>query len=56
MIIPFLQILIQYIVKHAHRPQDYFCIVIDEFPAWNSEPDQPTMMSWAVGPEREEVL
>ena len=30
--------------------------MIDEFPVWNSEPDQPTMMSWATGPEREEVL
>ena len=29
--------------------------VIDEFPVWNSEPDQPTMMSWAAAPEREEV-
>ena len=29
--------------------------MIDEFPVWNSEPDQPTMMSWAVAPEREEV-
>ena len=29
--------------------------MIDEFPVWNSEPDQPTMMSWAAVPEREEV-
>ena len=29
--------------------------MIDEFPVWNSEPDQPTMMSWAAAPEREEV-
>ena len=28
---------------------------MDEFPVWNSEPDQPTMMSWATVPEREEV-
>ena len=39
-----------------HTSQDYFCSVIDEFPVWNSEPDQPTMMSWAAGPEREKVL
>ena len=30
--------------------------MIDEFPVWNSEPDQPTMMSWAAAPEREKVL
>ena len=29
--------------------------MIDEFPVWNSEPDQPTMMSWAAVPEREKV-
>ena len=29
--------------------------MIDEFPVWNSEPDQPTMMSWAAAPEREKV-
>ena len=29
--------------------------MIDEFPVWYSEPDQPTMMSWAAAPEREEV-
>ena len=29
--------------------------MIDEFPVWNSEPEQPTMMSWAAAPEREEV-
>ena len=29
--------------------------MIDGFPVWNSEPDQPTMMSWAAAPEREEV-
>ena len=29
--------------------------MIDEFLVWNSESDQPTMMSWAAAPEREEV-
>ena len=29
--------------------------MFDEFPVWNSEPDQPTMMRWAAAPEREEV-
>ena len=44
-----------YIVDQDHTSQDHFCSVIDEFPVWNSEPDQPTMMSWAAAPEREEV-
>ena len=43
-------------IRQDHTSQDHFCSVIDEFPVWNSEPDQPTMMSWAAGPEREEVL
>ena len=43
-------------LQQDHTSQDHFCSVIDEFPVWNSEPDQPTMMSWAAGPEREEVL
>ena len=38
-----------------HTSQDHFCSVIDEFPVWNSEPDQPMMMSWAPASEREEV-
>ena len=42
--------------QQDHTSQDHFCSVIDEFPVWNSEPDQPTMMSWAAGPEREKVL
>ena len=42
-------------LQQDHTSQDHFCSVIDEFPVWNSEPDQPTMMSWAAGPEREEV-
>ena len=29
--------------------------MIDEFPVWNSEPDQPAMMSWASVLEREKV-
>ena len=29
--------------------------MIDEFPVWNSESDQPTMMSWVLVPERETV-
>ena len=29
--------------------------MIDEFPVWNSEPDQTTMMSWATLLEREKV-
>ena len=41
---------------YDHTLQDHFCSVIDEFPVWNSEPDQPTMMSWAAGPEREKEL
>ena len=41
--------------QQDHTSQDHFCSVIDEFPVWNSEPDQPTMMSWAAAPEREEV-
>ena len=43
------------IYQQDHTSQDHFCSVIDEFPVWNSEPDQPTMMSWAAAPEREEV-
>ena len=39
-----------------HTSQDHFCSVIDEFPVWNSEPDQPTMMSWATVLEREKAL
>ena len=42
-------------IQQDHTSQDYFCSVIDEFPVWNLEPDQPTMMSWAPGPEREKV-
>ena len=30
--------------------------MIDEFPVWNFEPNQPTMMSWAAVLEREKVL
>ena len=41
--------------RQDHTSQDHFCSVIDEFPVWNSEPDQPTMMSSAAAPEREEV-
>ena len=44
-----------YFLHQDHTSQDHFCSVIDEFPVWNSEPDQPTMMSWATVPEREEV-
>ena len=44
------------ITYQDHTSQDHFCSVIDEFPVWNSEPDQPTMMSRAAGPECEEVL
>ena len=29
--------------------------MIAECPVWNSEPDEPTMMSWAAAPECEEV-
>ena len=43
-------------VIQYHTSQDHFCSVIDEFPVWNSEPDQPTMMSWATVLEREKVL
>ena len=39
-----------------HTLQDHFCSVIDEFPVWKSEPDQPTMMSWSASPEREKEL
>ena len=38
-----------------HTSQDHFCSVIDEFPVWNSEPDQTMMMRWATFPEREKV-
>ena len=30
--------------------------MIGEFPVWNLEPDQPTMMTWAAEPEREKGL
>ena len=30
--------------------------MIDEFSVWKLEPNQPTMMGWALGPEREKVL
>ena len=42
--------------RQDHTSQDHFCSVIDEFPVWNSEPNQPTMMSWAAVLEREKVL
>ena len=43
--------------KHQqdHTSQDHFCSVIDEFPVWYSEPDQPAMMSWAAVLEREKA-
>ena len=43
-------------VIQYHTSQDHFCSVIDEFPVWNSEPNQPTMMSWAAVLEREKEL
>ncbi len=43
-------------VCQVHTSQDHFCSVVDGFPVWNSEPDQPTMMSWAAIPEREKDL
>ena len=42
--------------QQDHTSQDHFCSVIDEFPVWNSEPDQTMMMRWATFPEREKVL
>ena len=41
--------------EQDHTSQDHFCSVIDEFPVWNSEPDQTMMMRWATFPEREKV-
>ena len=38
-----------------HTSQDHFCSVIDRFPVWNLEPDQPTLMSKATSPEHEEA-
>ena len=45
-------------IRHRlfHTSQDHFCSLIDEFPVWNSEPDQTMMMRWATFPEREKVL
>ena len=43
------------LLRQDHTSQDHFCSVIDEFPVWNSEPDQTTMMSWATLLEREKV-
>ena len=42
-------------LQQDHTSQDHFCSVIDEFSVWNSEPDQPTMMSWAAVLEREKA-
>ena len=42
--------------RQDQTSQDHFCSVIDEFPVWNSEPDQPTRMSWAASSEREKEL
>ena len=36
--------------------QDHFRSLIDEFPVWNSEPNQPTMMRWATAPEHEKEI
>ena len=44
-----------WMLRQDHTSQDHFCSVIDEFPVWNSEPDQTTMMSWATLSEREKV-
>ena len=41
--------------QQDHTSQDHFCSLIDEFPVWNSEPDQTMMMRWATFPEREKV-
>ena len=43
-------------VHQDHSSQDHFCSLIDGFPVWNSEPDQPTMMRRASRPEREKVF
>ena len=49
------RIILCFLQNQDHTSDRHFCSLIDEFPVWNSEPDQPTMMSWATSPEREEV-
>ena len=49
------RIILCFLRNQDHTSDRHFCSLIDEFPVWNSEPDQPTMMSWATPPEREKV-